>query len=427
MSPTNTQSIFSSFTTPQSTVSSPSPSSFFVSRFVHTVADILRTYLLTYLNCSPLASLGSPAADTTEPLSTTSSLDDIDPSSSLDVQNSRTPTFKDSFPSSSLFDTSVIAETTSPLRFTAVSSHELPGPTQTPLSSNGVSLPSSASILALTSTRVDAPLPTFTPLPVPTSTDHGKDEDPSLTPTPPTDQSPSASLRDGVEFIKVTDIPNPSTPMPTGGQSQVVTATTIGGPVDSSIPNGETTGTALISSATPVPSENGGHPVPNVASRIAGTGTPSSSVGNAPTTPTSLEPPSGTGIVPTDSTVGEIGTPIISAPATPTIATTGTTSVPSSVISEYVVPFLYLFTRLTGNTFSIGQFDFFNPHRPYPHDNGETSSFTTTIEVVFFSRTQISGLPTSIPITEKIQTVLPTVMPSHFSHSLNGSVTPLPI
>ena len=137
-----------------------------------------------------------------------------------------------------------------------------------------------------------------------------------------------------MKFIEVTDIPSPSTPIPASEQSQVVTATKIGGPVATSIPNGETTGTALISPATPVPSENGGastHPASSVASLIAGTGPPNRSVGNGLTTPTSLGTPLVNESVPT---VGETGTTIISAPTTPTIATTGITSVPPSVISE---------------------------------------------------------------------------------------------
>ena len=75
--------------------------------------------------------------------------------------------------------------------------------------------------------------------------------------------------------------------------------------------------------------------------------------------------------------------------------------------------------------FSVSRADFFEPHHPFFHDNGDddkfkTSSFTIATEVVFFSRTLISGTPTSIPITETIQTVVPTVVPAHVFNSPNS-------
>ena len=231
----------------------------------------------------------------------------------------------------------MVANTRSPLRQTTVSSHEIPGPTQTPLSSNRVPLTSSESIPVLATTRVDAPPPNSTPFPVPTSTSPGIDDGPSLTSTPPIDQSPSASLRNapvtraGAEFIDAADAPSPANPTSTGGLPLVVTPTTTGGPVDTSIPDGEISSTASISPATAVPSENGGaftDPAPNVVSSIAGTGSPNSSVGNALTIPASSDTPLGNGNFPTVT-----GTSTITAQITPTITTTGITSAPSSVIS----------------------------------------------------------------------------------------------
>jgi hypothetical protein len=139
-----------------------------------------------------------------------------------------------------------------------------------------------------------------------------------------------------ITTAEFTDVPGPTFSTPTGKHPQAITAASIGGPVGTSIPNGAT---------------------PAVASPlVSGTGIPipSGSVGNAPTVP-GTDTPLGYGGVPTVSApltsalapLRETGTTAITAPTTTIIATTGTTSVPSSVISGYVVPFLYLSTHLT--------------------------------------------------------------------------------
>ena len=76
---------------------------------------------------------------------------------------------------------------------------------------------------------------------------------------------------------------------------------------------------------------------------------------------------------------------------------------------------------------SVSHIDLFGNHRPFGHDDDRfkrTSLFTTTTEVVFYSLTEISGTPTSIPITETTATVLPTVVPVHSHRSQNRLATP---
>jgi hypothetical protein len=52
-------------------------------------------------------------------------------------------------------------------------------------------------------------------------------------------------------FSDVLDVISPVIRTPAGGQPQGITAVTIGGPVDTSIPSGETTGPVPLTSALP--------------------------------------------------------------------------------------------------------------------------------------------------------------------------------
>jgi hypothetical protein len=211
------------------------------------------------------------------------------------------------------------------------------------------------------------------------------DDGPSLTSTPQTGQSPPVSFVDDAPtnsadsgFPNVLDIVSPVIPTPTSGQRQGITAATIGGLLDTSIPNGETISPVPITSALPP---------------------------------------------------GEIQISTITAPATAATATTDFTSSPPSIISGYVVPFVWSLHTSDDCMSSVSQIDLFAHHRPFDHDNDDkfkkTSLFTTDTEVVFYSSTEISGTPTSILITGTTKTVLPTVVPNHFHRSPNRLATPV--
>ncbi len=194
MSPTNTQSIFPSFGKPTSTVSSLGPSSFVVSKCVFTIGDISLGYAsahpLTCLKHSPLASSGSQPAVITKPFAAPVAFDIIVPSSPV-VQSTL---------------------------------HKV----------------------------VDATLPASTPFP-------GRiDDDPSLSstsqigPSPPVSfggDGPANSADSG--FSDVLDVISPAVPTPIGGKPQGITAATIGGFIDTSVPNGQTIGPVPLTSALP--------------------------------------------------------------------------------------------------------------------------------------------------------------------------------
>ncbi len=174
------------------------------------------------------------------------------------------------------------------------------------------------------------------------------------------------------------DVLNLAIPTLTGGQPEATPAATIGGLNDPSIPNGEINDPAPLTSALP-PGETG-------------TATPAT-----------------TAIV-------------------PSIA-----SVHPSFISGCGVPFVS--SAHTSNDYmsSASQIDLFDHHGPFEHGHGDdgdgdrfkkTSSITITTETTFYSLTEISGTPTSIPIKETITTVLPTVVPAHSHKSPNRSATP---
>jgi hypothetical protein len=233
-------------------------------------------------------------------------------------------------------------------------------------------------------TVVDDTLLASTPFPVPSSTSPGIDDGPPLISSPQIGQSPPVSFGGDAPansadsgFSDVLDVVSPAIPTPTGGQRQGITAATIGGPVDTSIPNGETIGPVPLTSALPP---------------------------------------------------GEIEISTITTPATTAIATTDFTSIPPSVISGYVVPFALSLHTADDRMSSVSQIDLFANHPPFDHDDGDkfrrTSLFTTTTEVVFYSSTEISGTPTSILKTETTKTVLPTVVPNHFHRSPSRLATP---
>ncbi|KAF8481551.1 hypothetical protein DFH94DRAFT_399244 [Russula ochroleuca] len=296
LSPTNTQSIFSSFRISTFTVPTSGPSFVVSSPLTSSGSPYISAFSEPTFTLDPSLFITSgsrslPAA-TTEFFAATGALDVIAPLP-LDVQSKpQTPAPTDNIPSSSLFGASVVADTTSPLQLTNVLADEPLEPALTSLSSNSV--PSSSS-------------------------------------------RPSVSLGGDVPVTtraEFTDVPSPAISTPTERQPQTITAASIGGPVDTSIPNGEN---------------------PAVASPfIAGTKIPSSAVGTALTVP-ATDAPLGYGGVPTVSapltsalpSLGETGTTTITGPTTTIIATTGITSVPSSVISGCVEPFLYLSTNLT--------------------------------------------------------------------------------
>ena len=215
---------------------------------------------------------------------------------------------------------------------------------------------------------VDSTLPTSTPFPVPASgasTPHG----PSL-PVSFGGDEPANSADSG--FSDVPDVISPAIPTPTDGQPQGMTAAKFGGPVDTLIPNGQTISPGPLPSALP----------------------PGISITTAPTT-----------------------TPI------PTIS--------PSIFSGYVIPFGFVLPLRTSHNCmsSFSQIDLFAHHRPFDHDNDDhdkfksTSLFTTTTEVVSYSLAEISGKQTSMPITETIATVLPTVVPLHSHRSPNRLAT----
>ncbi|KAH9056905.1 hypothetical protein EDB87DRAFT_1686784 [Lactarius vividus] len=116
--------------------------------------------------------------------------------------------------------------------------------------------------------------------------------------------------------------------------------------------------------------------------------------------------------LPFDSTSfpGEVGRiSIASSPSASLITSTTTTSIPSltSVDGVRSTPFA------NPNQFAVvdnlpSTTDF---STPTAFSQDITTSFTTTTAVVTFSPIQISGTSTSIPVTQTVQTVLPTVFP----------------
>ncbi len=282
---------------------------------------------------------------------------------------------------------SAVAGATSPSQLTAVVSDELPEPTRKPLSSKRLSLPSSASIPALTNTRVDGPPLASTPLPVSVNTSPGRiDDSSSPTSSLPIGLTPPVSFggdtpANGADsgFSDVPDVVGPVIQTLTGGQSQTIPVATIGGFVDNPIPNGET-------------------------------------IGPAPLTSTFSS--------------GEIGIATITSPATAAIATTGVTSVPPSAVPGCVVPFVLSLYTSDDCMSSVSPIDLFatqSHHHLFDHHHHKfkkTSSFTVATKVVFYASTEISGTPTSILKTETIRTVLPTVLPVHVHKSPNRSASP---
>lgn len=219
-------------------------------------------------------------------------------------------------------------------------------------------------------TVIDAKQPAPTPFPVPASTSPGIDNGPSLTSAPQIGQRPPVSSGGDASansadsgFSDVLDVVSAAIPTPSGKQ-QGITASTIGGLVNMSIPNG---------------------PVPL----------------------TSALPP------------GEIGISNIASPTTTAVSTTDFTSIPSSVISGYVVPFV-LSPHTSDHCMSgVSKIDF-SGHGHHDDDDDRpktTSLFTITTDIVSYSPAEISGTQTSIPITLKTTTVLSTVVPFH-SHRL---------
>lgn len=91
-------------------------------------------------------------------------------------------------------------------------------------------------------------MPASTPFPVPASASPGIDDGPSLTSTPQIDKSPISFGGDAPAnsadsgFSDLPDVVSPAIPTP---------ATTVGGLVDTSIPNGETIGSVPLTSALP--------------------------------------------------------------------------------------------------------------------------------------------------------------------------------
>jgi len=374
------------------TVSSLGPSSFVVSKCVSTVADIplghAGAHPLTYLNRSPLASSGSLPAVITKAYAAPVALDVIASSSPV-VQSTLHSVVDTTLPTSTPFPVS--ASTSHGIN----DSPSLTSTLRSPVSFGGDTPANSADVLdviappspVVQSTRhtvVDDTLLASTPFPVPSSTSPGIDDGPPLISSPQIGQSPPVSFGGDAPansadsgFSDVLDVVSPAIPTPTGGQRQGITAATIGGPVDTSIPNGETIGPVPLTSALPP---------------------------------------------------GEIEISTITTPATTAIATTDFTSIPPSVISGYVVPFALSLHTADDRMSSVSQIDLFANHPPFDHDDGDkfrrTSLFTTTTEVVFYSSTEISGTPTSILKTETTKTVLPTVVPNHFHRSPSRLATP---
>ena len=245
-----------------------------------------------------------------------------------------------------------------------------------------VIVPSSPVVQSTLHTVVDATLPASIHVPVPASTSPGIDGVPSLTSTPQIGQSPPVSFGGDAPansansgFSDVADVISPTIPTPTGGLPQGITAG-IGGLADTSIPNGETTGPVPLTSALPP---------------------------------------------------GEMRISTITAPTT--TATTNFTSIPPSVISGYVVPFVLSFHSPDDCMSSFSQV--LAHHRPFNHNDDDddgrfkktTSLFTITTEVVSYSLTEISGAQTSIPITVTTTTVQPTVVPVQFHRFPNRLAT----
>ncbi|KAH8997141.1 hypothetical protein EDB86DRAFT_2915705 [Lactarius hatsudake] len=122
-------------------------------------------------------------------------------------------------------------------------------------------------------------------------------------------------------------------------------------------------------------------------------------------------------LLPLDSTSfpGEVGIIAISTTSSPSLSTTSfitpttTTPIPSltSVDSAGFAPFSNL-NQLAVVDDASGTTDL---STPTVFSQDVTASFTTTTVVVTFSPIQISGTSTSIPVTQKVQTVLPTVFP----------------
>ncbi|KAH9033520.1 hypothetical protein EDB85DRAFT_2228289 [Lactarius pseudohatsudake] len=132
--------------------------------------------------------------------------------------------------------------------------------------------------------------------------------------------------------------------------------------------------------------------------------------------PEPSQPGSGVSL-PLDSTSfpGEVGRIAISAESSPSLSTTSfitstiTVPIPSltSVDGVRIAPFSNINQlAVVDDAPSTTNFP-----TPTAFSQDITASFTTTTVVVTFSPIQISGTPTSIPVTQTVQTVLPTVLP----------------
>jgi hypothetical protein len=307
--------------------------------------------------------------------------------------------------------------------------------------------PSSPVVQSTRHTVVDATLPASTPFPIPASTGHGIDG-PSLTSTPQVGQSPpvsfggdaptnSADITRSFAAPVALDAISPLSPVVRSTLHTVVDATSTHFPVPASTSPGIDDGPSLTST----PQIGQSAPVSfgvDAPANSADSGFSDVLVVVSPAIPTPTGgPPQGitaatigglVDAVPLTSALppGEIGISTITAPAA--IATTNFTSIPSSVTSGYVVPFVWSLHTSDDCMSSVSQIDLFGNHRPFDHDDDDkfkkTSSFTTTTEVVSYSLTEISGRQTSIPITETKTTILPTVVPIHSHRSPNRLAIP---
>ncbi|KAH8992965.1 hypothetical protein EDB92DRAFT_1944912 [Lactarius akahatsu] len=121
--------------------------------------------------------------------------------------------------------------------------------------------------------------------------------------------------------------------------------------------------------------------------------------------------------LPLDSTSfpGEVGRIAISTASSPSLSTTSfitsTTTVPipslTSVDGVHIAPFSNI-NQLAVVDDAPSTTDF---PTPTTFSQDITASFTSATVVVTFSPIQISGMSTSIPVTQTVQTVLPTVLP----------------
>jgi hypothetical protein len=218
-------------------------------------------------------------------------------------------------------------------------------------------------------TLIDTRLPASTPFPVPARIHDG----PSLTSTTQIGPSPPVSFGGDTPaniadsgFSDVLDVISPAIPTSSGGQPQGITAATIGGLVDPSIPNGETIGPVPLTSA----------------------------------------------LLP-----GEIGiSSITTAPPTTAIST-----IPPSPPSRYVVPFVLPLHTSDDCMSSVGQIDIVGSQHG-PDNDGNKSKITSDVPFTE-TFTETSGTHTSIGTSETVITIPPTKVPVHSHRYPNRSAT----